>query len=379
MESRRTGAQHGNAGRMAESYGAGAGPARGVGPREGLRPGLVWPVAADVQGLLGPTPDQARGPHWRRTSRGLYVPAEIDGTRVDQRVVEAGAVLRGWGGVTGWAGLRWSGGVWFDGLEGDGATLAPVPLAVGQNHPVKEQVGMCVSNAGVPPHHQVRVDGLRITTPLRSVTFEMRRAATVLDAARVFAQAAYSDLVSIDELIGFTEFELNAKTGVGTVREAIAQLTENAWSPMEVDMYHHWVETAGCPRPLFNVPVFDLRGRHIATPDLLDPVAGVPGEYAGIVHLLREVRDHDVAREGDVRGVGLEPVTMISADRYDPDAFVRRLHGAYARAARVPASDRLWTITQPRWWIDTSTVARRRALTERQRKVALNWQRRPAA
>ena len=267
------------------------------------------------------------------------------------------------------------GGVWFDGLEGDGATVAPVPLAVGLNHPVVEQPGMDVSNAGVPPHHLMRVDGLRLTTPLRSVTFEMRRAPTVLEAAKVFAQAAYSDLVSIEELVVFTERELNAKTGVGTVREAIPVLTENAWSPMEVEMCHHWVVTAGCPPPLFNVPVFDRRGRHVATPDLLDPVAGVTGEYAGAVHIVREVRDHDVGREGVVRRIGLEPVTMVSPDRFDPDDFVHRLHDAYARAARTPASDRLWTIEQPNWWIDTSTVGRRRALTEHQRLVALNWRR----
>ena len=303
------------------------------------------------------------------------MPSKVDGTHVSQRIVEAAAVLRGWGGVTGWAGLRWLGGVWFDGLESDGLTPAPVPLAVGQNHPLHEQAGMCVSNAGVPPHHQIRVDGVRVTVALRSVTFEMRRAPTVLHAAKVFAQAAYSDLVSIDELIAFTERELNAKTGVGTVREAIPLLTENAWSPMEVEMCHHWVDTARCPQPLFNVPVFDRRGRHVATPDLLDSATGVCGEYAGVVHLVREVRDHDVGREGVVRRLGLEPVTMISPDRFDPDAFAHRLHDAYARAARVPASERLWTTEQPRWWIDTSTVRRRRALSERQRQVALNWRR----
>ena len=206
------------------------------------------------------------------------MPATVDRERPDQRIVEAAALLHGWGGVTGWAGLSWLGGIWFNGLESDGVTASPVPLAVGLNHPMAEQTGFIVSNAGVPPHHQMRLDGVRFTTPLRSVTFEMRRAATVLEAAKVFAMAAYSDLASIDELVDFTERELNAKTGVETVRAAIPFLTENAWSPMEPEMFHHWVVTAGCRPPLFNVPIFDRLGRHIATPDLLDPVSGVPGE-----------------------------------------------------------------------------------------------------
>ena len=45
--------------------------------------------------------------------------------------------------------------------------------------------------------------------------------------------------------------------------------------------------TRACPRPLCNVPVFDRFGQHIGTPDLLDPVAGVVGEYDGALHLER--------------------------------------------------------------------------------------------
>lgn len=335
---------------------------------------MVWPVGIDPRGAEGPTRGVARGPRWRRSSHGLYVPAEVERT-VEQRIVEAAALLRGWGGVTGWAGLRWLGGYWFDGMQPDGRTPGPVPLAVGQNHPMSDQAGVLVSNAGVAPHHQMRLDGVRITTPVRSVTFEMRRAGSALEAATTFAKASYGDLVSIVELMDFTERELNGKTGVARVRDAWPLLTENAWSPMEVEMYHHWTVLADCPPPLFNVPVFDLAGRHLATPDLLDPVKGVAGECAGAVHVLQAVRDHDVGRDGIVRRAGIEPVTMVAADRSEPDAFVHRLHDAYARVSRLPASERTWTIVQPAWWTDTSTVARRRALSKRQRAVALRWQR----
>lgn len=356
-------------------YGAGAHPGRGAAPRQGLRPGLVWPVRVDPLGVDGPTPAAARGRRWRTSSRGLHVPADVDGTHVEQRIVEAAAVLADSGGVTGWAGLRWLGGTWFNGLGSDGVSELPVPLAVGGNHPRRVQPGMDISNAGVPLHHQLRVDGVRVTTPLRSLTYEMRRSGSVLEATKWFAMAAYNDLVSVDELAAFVERDLNAKTGVALVREAMPLLTENAWSPMEPEMFHHWVSTARRPTPTFNVPVFDLHGRHVATPDLLDPVSGVCGEYLGDVHLVRSQRAVDVTRDGVVRRLGLEPVTMVAADRWTPEAFAHRLHDAYARAARLPASERLWTLEQPRWWVDTSTVARRRALTEAQRRVALRWRR----
>ncbi len=51
-----------------------------------------------------------------------------------------------------------------------------------------------------------------------------------------------------------------------------------------------WVVDAGLPRPLCNMPIFDRHGRHIGTPDLLDPVAGVVGEYDGALHLAGEQR-----------------------------------------------------------------------------------------
>ena len=116
---------------------------RACGPgRYGLSASIPW-------GTDGPTRGSARGPRYRRTSHGLYVPADVERT-VEQRIVEAAALLHGWGGVTGWAALRWLGGCWFDGWQHDGRTPAPVPLAVGQNHPMAEQDGILVSNAGVP-------------------------------------------------------------------------------------------------------------------------------------------------------------------------------------------------------------------------------------
>jgi hypothetical protein len=101
----------------------------------------------------------------------------------------------------------------------------------------------------------------------------------------------------------------------------------------------------------------------VGTPDLLDPVAGVLGEYDGPLHLLGAQRSKDVRREGAFRRLGLECVTMLAADRADPGPFIGRLREAYARAERIPADHRSWSLTLPPWWTDTSTVEKRRALT----------------
>jgi hypothetical protein len=129
-------------------------------------------------------------------------------------------------------------------------------------------------------------------------------------------------------------------------------------------MRFHWELDAGLPRPRCNVPVFGLDGKRLATPDLIDPVAGVVGEYDGAVHLEGAQRSKDLDREHLFRSHGLEYVTMLAGDAPDPTRFIQRLQAAYDRAADIPESRRRWTIEAPEWWRDTTTVAARRALDD---------------
>lgn len=340
-------------------------------PFHAARPGLVAPVRSDPAGLTGPTPAQARGPNWRRTSQGLYVRSDVDGDQLQQRIVEAAAVLPLYGGVTGWAALAWSGGRWFDGLAADGRTPLPVCLATSCAD-VRSQPGFVVSAEGIDPRDLIELDGLRITTAVRSVCFEMRYAATLRQAVQVLDMAAYSDLVSIAEIAAYAQ-RLRAWTGIPKCRKAIGLADENAWSPQESLMRLVWQLDAGFPRPLCNAPVFDARGRHVGTPDLLDPVAGVAGEYDGSLHLLGAQRSKDVRREEAFRNLGLEYVTMLAGDRRDPGPFIQRLGAAYDRARWIPTDRRIWTLTPPPWWTDISTVEKRRALrgSARERLLAM--------
>ncbi|QZY28817.1 hypothetical protein [Nocardioides coralli] len=324
------------------------------------RPGLVAPVRIDPAGLAGPTRGQARGPRWRASAHGWYVPAYLDPTVVEQRIVEAAACLLPYGGVTGWAALRWQHAPWFDGLGADGVTPRPVTLATGMFHG-RSQPGITMSEERCRPEDLTEVDGLRVTTAVRSATFEMRYAADERSAAVVLDMAAYSDLVSISEAAAFAD-ELNGWTGIPQCRAALPLADENSWSVRESLMRLVWEVDAGKPRPLTNRPVFDRAGRLLGVPDLLDPVAGVVGEYDGAVHLAGRQRARDVRREHLFRSVGLEYVVMLAPDFSDIDGFVSRLHATYARAAHAAESTRAWTIEPPPWWTPTVTVDQRRAL-----------------
>jgi hypothetical protein len=339
----------------------------------GVRRDVVLPVRVDPEGKVGPTKDQARGPRWRPSSHGFYVPADVDATNVDQRIVEAAAVLpEDWGAVTGWAALAWTGSRWFDGTPWGGGITCPVTLAVGGNRAIRPQRGIATSEERLLPEDQEIVDGIRLTTAVRSVLYEVRYAAGLRQAVTTIDMACYDDVVSIAELHR-SMVNLSGWTGAPLAREALSLAHENSWSPREVGMRMVWQSVAGRPRLCCNVPVFGPDGRFIGTPDLVDPVAGVAGEYDGALHLGGAQKSKDLDREDLFRTHGLEYVTMLAGDVADPTRFLARLAAAYERAAAVPRSRRLWTLERPDWWVDTTTVAARRALDERLRGRLLRY------
>jgi hypothetical protein len=339
----------------------------------GLPEGITWPVGLDPSGATGPTEGHVRGGAWRRTSRGLYVPVQVELT-LDQRIAEAAAVLPAYGGVTGWAGLGWLGACWFDGVR-RGAVL-PVTLAVGDRS-IRPQpsFGIATSEERLGPQEIEVHSGLRVTEAIRSLFFLMRYAASATEAVQYADMTAYDDLVSRAELRAYVA--INAGwTGIERARVGSGDMDENAWSPAEVTMRRVWEHEAGLPRPWCNRPVFDRNGRHLGTPDLIDPVAGVAGEYNSALHLQGAQRSRDVEKEARLRAAGLEFAEMLTGDLANPFPFMARLREAYARAARIPVADRLWTVEPPSWWVSTFTVEQRRALSNQQRERLLGYRRR---
>lgn len=338
--------------------------------RGDLRPGLVLPVRVSPD---GPTRKQARGPFWRRTSHGFYVPADVDVGSVEQRIVEASVVVpEGRGVITGWAALRWQGATWFTG-ETSRREPRPVTVAV-STFDIRPQAGIAVSGESVAPALRRWVDGVPVADPRAALSFEMRYAGHEAAAAVALDLACFDDLVSVQEMEEFLSTQ-NGWTGVPRARAALALADENSWSPTESRARMLW-SLSGLGTPLANRPVFDGQSSHIATPDLLDPRTGVLVEYDGAAHLTEAGRHRDVGREATYRRHGLEPVTMTSSDLRDPSGFLRRLRDAYQRAA-LSAAHCDWTTSLPAGWTPTHTVALRRALDLDQRQRLLRY-RRPA-
>ncbi len=299
------------------------------------------------------------------------MPASVDSTVPEQRIVEAAAVLPAIGAVTGWAALRWLGARWFDGLAPDGETPLAVCLACDDIRPPANAV---LSEERLLPGFITEVDGLMITVPIRSVTFEMRYASSPREAAVIFNMAAYDDLVSIAEVEQFLP-SLNGWTGVPQLRDALSFVDENSWSPWEDRMANIWMIEAGLAPPLRNRPIFDRAGRHIGTPDLLAVEAGLIGEYNGGLHAVGSQPRHDRDRLDGFREHGLEVVVMMRGDSADRERMAQRILAARRRARFEAESARSWTIVPPAWWIPTLTVTQRRALMHTEHAFLLDHRR----
>ncbi len=292
------------------------------------------------------------------------MPADVP-VSPQQRVLEAAAVLPADGAITGWAALAWQRVRWVDGCETDGSERPVTVLTPGSQ--ARAQAGIEVSKERLLPRTRQILDGVMLTDAHRSTAFEVRRAATPLSAVRWLDLVAASDLISLTEMAAYAE-TLSGWTGIDRLRWAIALADENVWSPPETDLRLTFRVRMGISGVVSNRPVFDLDGRHIGTPDVLDLGRGVVAEYDGALHLAGKQRTKDLRREGAFRRVGLEYVTMVAADRRDPADFIRRAQEARSRARRTPVADRQWTIDPPGWWTPTHTVELRRALTDRQRE-----------
>jgi hypothetical protein len=297
-----------------------------------------------------------RGPHWRRCGPGLYVPATVDDGVVEQRILEQGARLGPHGAVSAWAALRWYGGTFFDGLDQGGLRRLPVPLVVGTDLRPDPQVAL--SWEQLAPSERAIVAGLPCATVQRALFDEMRRTGTVWHAVRSMDMASAAGLISVGLMRVYVEHRY-AWTGVPLVRKALDLATDDSRSPQEVTLRLVWVVTAGLDTPLCNRPVFGPDGSLLGYPDILDPVAGVVGEYDGEDHLHDDRRRHDTTREERFRDHGLEYFRVVRGEFDDLDRVARRMHRVRRRARFAQPGDRRWTLEPPAWFDVPETLDRR--------------------
>lgn len=312
-------------------------------PRSNPPRNLVRPVPTDPAGLAGPTPGQAKGPYWRRSTPRLYVPSNAPES-VEQRILEQSMRLPVGGAVTGWAALRLAGGGFFSGLADDGRTLLDVPLVLPPGRDLRRAAGFTVSRERVPPREVKELHGIRCTTPARATFDEVRRAAGLRAAVVVVDMALAAGVVTFGELEGQLASRAGSP-GSALFRAALPLSDRGSRSPQESRLRLIWMLDAGYPKPLCNPGVGDESGSWLGRPDLLSVELGVVGEYDGAFHRDRDRHRADVRRDDLFRRHGLEMFTVVGGDLGNIAFVVDRMRSAVQRAQE---SRRPWTWTVKR-------------------------------
>lgn len=320
-------------------------------PRCGRPPRLYRPVPLDPSGAIGPTRGQSRGPHWRRTSHGFFVPASVRDDLPEQRILEQSVRLPVGGAVTGWAACRMAGAAYFDGLARDAVSRRPVPLATGGGS-LRSDTGITVSRDRLDPREITVLSGVPCTTSRRALFDEMRWCRDDRAAVVAMDMMAAAELESISRMRSYCASHAGSR-GLPRVRRALDLADENSRSPGESRMRLVWVLDAGLPVPLSNQPVFDRGGRLLGIADLFDEEAGVVGEYDGAAHRGARRHHRDVLREERFRRAGLEYFKVVGLDLGDIARVVDRMLSTRARARFVAPGRRAWTLTPPPGWYES--------------------------
>ena len=336
-------------------------------------PQLVLPVRVDPSGLSGPTRGQARGPGWRSTSYGFYVPAHVDSDLPLQRVAEQSVRLPAGGALTGWAAGLLLGATYLDGLGPDGVTRLPVPLAIGPLGNVRGDADVRLLRDVLPAHEVTRVLGLPCVIPERAAFDAMRTAAGLTEAVVEMDMFALGEVTSLERTQAYVASVGPRRKGTRRVRAALALASEHSWSPNESRMRMVWRRDAGLPAPLLNRPVFDRQGRLLCYPDLLDVEAGLVGEYDGADHRGASRHSQDVGREDLLRRHGLEVFRVTGPDLRSPGRLRDRMLEARARARWLPEPERRWTTTPPPGWDPGPTLDQRLDERDLKREQERRW------
>ena len=293
---------------------------------------------------------ELRSHEFTRVHHNLYLSATESPRDPDVRTRIAAHIAGGQAHVGGWAAARIlerralasaTGGDslrLFDGIApwpGSNGELEPVLLCMNRDAKIRTPPGIRPLRSDLEPEDLVNLEGLSMTSPLR----------TAFDLART--QAPWHAVASVDRLahlgiIDLTEFNdyvrvLARRKGAPAALKIARVADRRAESPPESVTRMIWSE-ARLPRPLVNAEIHAPSGAFVARVDLLDPASRLIVEYDGAHHASASQRSRDSAREQALEELGYIVVKVTAADLASPEsrrALRSRLVRAYRQALQL--------------------------------------------
>jgi hypothetical protein len=307
-----------------------------------------WPRSATELAGTGITRADTRSGNWRRTSRGYFAPASAPEGSAGQRILNAAPLIPVHGALAGWAAAYVHGADLLDGV--DSATMRPLPVTI--------KLGSDLGRADTGNVHYVRDQlreaereiryGLPVTNPVRTALDGARWAADRVEAVVFLDQITRALGVRVDDLEAAAAASRQA--GLPLVRQVLPLVEPACASPWESRLRMFYIGPARLPRPLVNMPMFDLDEQFLGIADLFDPEAGLVSEFDGQKHRLRRQHRADNLREENLEGANLVVCRVDSLDLRYPVPLAERLRERHAQGrSRDRRRDR-WTLVEPDWW-----------------------------
>lgn len=191
---------------------------------------------------------------------------------------------------------------------------------------IRRQRFVVVTQETLGPDDITSVDGLAVTTPIRTA-FDALRLLRGAERLVVADAICHLGLTSVPALRAY--FRSQRRLRNLRIGEQLLDLVEPlAESPMESRLRVALVE-GGLPRPVVQYDVIDQSGRFVARLDLAYPIERIAIEFDGAWHWARR-RDDDRRRDR-LRALGWDVLVFSAEDLRTPEAIVARVAAALRR------------------------------------------------
>jgi hypothetical protein len=297
------------------------------------------------------------------------VPSEPEkGSSPTQRILDRLPLLPPSGAIGGWAAAFAHGVDELDGIDPRSFTHQDVLLCLGGGVTRAPRDGVRYSYERLLPEDVIEISGITVTTVARTGFDGARLAPNLREAVAFIDPLLRATGTTRAHLATYVEGLGPGWKGIRQARRAIGLANPAARNGWESRLRVWWVVEAGWPAPEINIPVFDLDGRLVGIPDLLDVEAATVLEFDGELHRQRRRHREDNVREEDFEDLGLQVVRADSLDllHHEPELRHRVLRARRRGMRRDRRRDR-WTIAEPVWFKAESAHGEGVGLTDEQK------------
>ena len=285
---------------------------------------LAAPFTLQQALTAGLTRNSLQSAPWRRVFREVWVWDELPNT-LKQRLEAARLVLPERAVAVGLT------AAWLNGVDARRPDDLDVHAGFPPGQRVRPRQHLVVSQETLAPSDVVEIDGLRVTSPIRT-TFDCMRLLRGPHRLVVADAMTNARLHTLDELRRYFDGQRRLRN-LRVARALLDDVEPKADSPMETRLRLVIVE-GGNPRPAAQLHVFDGRGEFLGRADLGYEELKLAMEYDGALHWTQR-RDDDRRRDR-MREAGWTVLVFSADDVFGAAdavaAAVRRAGLACARA-----------------------------------------------